>query len=191
MRASPGAIGVDPEGNDLAGAVETMSRADFKDTNINAINQRVHLSFFTAKRTRTISQILMLCGGTASGATPTLQRAGFYVVGPSGDLSLACAIASDPTLFAATFTEYARALSTGGGLPPTFTFTAGQRYAGALLAVSAAAMPGFYGNSSGTVPWWRAPRITAALDGQADLPAAIAAVSLATSTARLWMAGLA
>lgn len=194
MRASPTIAPVDPAGNDLAAAVESMSRTEYKDTNIAAlVSQRVHLTYFTPKRPTPISRMLLLTGGTAAGATPTLCRAGYYeVTDPaSGDLELACAIANDTSLFAATFTEYLRNLSAGGGLPTSYTFLPGRRYASALLVVSAAAIPGFYGNSAGTVPWTRSPRICGAFDTQPDLPLAIPGGSVSFSTARIWTAGLA
>lgn len=185
--------GYDEDGDAISGGVETLSR---KQIASNAVpltaSGRCHFTYFTPKKSATITKMALLSGSTAAGATPTLCRVGFYTVASNGDVALACAIASDTALFAGTFTEYERSLSTGGGLPASYTFNAGQRYAAALIVVTGATLPTFYGNATQIAAMaGRAPKIATVITGQSDLPASVAAGSLANNSAAFHIIGVA
>ncbi len=185
--------GYDEDGDAIANGVETMSRKQITANSAGlTASGRAHFTYFTPKKNATITKIALLSGGTAAGATPTLCRVGFYTVASDGALALVCAIANDTTLFAATFTEYERSLSTGGGLPASYTFNAGQRYAAGLLVVTGAALPTFYGNVTQLAGMTgRAPKIATLVTGQTDLPTSVAAGSLTNNTVLFHIIGVA
>jgi hypothetical protein len=89
-------------------------------------------SFFTPLKTITINRIVFISGSAASGLT--LARFALFTY----DETTATMVArtdSDTTLFAAASTSYARALSTTGGYPASYTLQAGTRYGVAVLQV--------------------------------------------------------
>lgn len=181
-----------PYGSEIVG-VETMSRGEISvPTASSASSGGLLLAYFTPRLTATCSTMLMYSGSTAAGATPTLVRGGFYTVAANGDLTLVCAIASDTTIFAAANTEYSRAFSTGGGLPASYTFQSGLRYAHARIIVSAAAIPTSIGQTNAlSALCARAPRITGFLAGQSDLPTSITAGSVTNASSRAYAAAIA
>lgn len=140
----------------------------------------VRLSYFTAKKTESITQLRMQSGTTAAGATPTLVRWGICGGVDTGTLTLLAAIANDTTIFAAASTEYLRSLTS------TFNKVKGTRYAFALVVVSGAAAPTVPGINLGggglTTANARAPRLVASAAGT-DLPATITEASLSNSGA--------
>lgn len=153
---------------------------------VTAASQAMLLSFFTAKRTETISTLSVTVGGTAAAATPSLVRFGIYSVASNGDLTLTASTANDTTLLAATNTTYNKALSS------SFSKVAGRRYATAVLVVSATTMPIYVGQTvynASPVNTLLAvsPRRTATLAGQSDLPASISSGSLATTAYKVGM----
>lgn len=150
-----------------------MTRREVVNTSVVTGNQTVRLTYFTARKSETVTQLRLVGGATAAGATPTLVRAGVYSVAANGDLTLVGGIANDPSLFAAVSTSYVRALTA------PFDKVAGQRYAVGVLVVSGATTPTLTGHpalspSEAAI----APRIGALLGGQSDLPAFIAAGAL-------------
>lgn len=175
---------------DDATTLETVNR-NFLSGSASQATGNVGLSFFTAAYDVTITQVRMCTAGTAAAATPTLCRIGFYIVDSAGDLTLACACANDTALFAALNTVYTRDLSTGGGLPASYTFRAGQRYAGAHVVVSGAAVPTFFAISNMTAVLTAvAPRLAGLRSGQTDLPASITSGNITNSSVRVWVGGL-
>jgi len=89
-------------------------------------------SFFTPVKTITINRIAFISGSAASGLT--LARFALFTY----DETTATMVArtdSDTTLFAAANTSYARALSTTGSYPASYTLQAGTRYGVAVLQV--------------------------------------------------------
>lgn len=145
-------------------------------------SQRLQLTYFTATRTETCTQVVFN-GSGAAGATPTLVQVGIYSVDASDNLTLVASTPNDTTLFASASTRYAKAFSS------SFVKTAGQRYAVGLLVVTSATMPTVYGanpfggsgNSLNTLPR-RAGRVS----GQASLPSTITAGSVTTDGSRLY-----
>lgn len=144
-------------------------RALIGATNVSLATGRMGLHFFTAKRTEAITTITAATGATAAGATPTICRYGVFSVAANGDITLIASTVNDTTLFAASNTEYPKALSS------TWNKVAGARYAIGALVVTAATMPSFTG-----VVWPSSAGITAAnkrlpmnwgrIDSLADLP---------------------
>lgn len=177
-----------------AGGVETSPRGEVSVTNAALTSGSMRLSYFTPQVTRTCTQAVMYSGSAAAGATPTLVRFGYYTVAANGDIALACAIANDTGLFAgAAWTEYVRPFSTDGGLPSSFTFVAGQRYAGAVLVVSGASMPQMISPPNVIAPALaaRAPRIGGIVSGQTDLPTSVVNASITSSSTRPYMLAIA
>jgi hypothetical protein len=148
-------------------------------------NQSLVLSYFTAVRSFTTSQIV-LPNGTAAGATPTLVRVGLYSVDAAGAGTLIGSFANDTTLFAV-----ANSLTTKNWTTP-IPLVMGQRYAAGFLCVTAAAAPTiagqlFIGGAAAFASrMGRPPRLTGALAGQADLPANFADASLTNFGGRAW-----
>jgi hypothetical protein len=137
----------------------------------------LRLTFFRAPRSEIISQVSLVTGTTAAGATPTLCRMGVWAVIPNGDLSLVGACANDTTLFNTPSLPHARNLTAPYGS------VGGQWYAFAPLVVTAAAMPTYAGVSlnAATGQATRDRRISGQLAGQTDLPALITAASILAS----------
>lgn len=173
---------VDP--NALATGEATIPRDLASNTAVTLVGSgTVIFTFFTARKTESINNLRMICGGTAASATPTLVRAGVYTLASDGALTLGPAIASDTSIFAAANTSYTRALTA------TWSKIADVRYAIGLLVVSSQTMP----TGVGVVPLIAAemaqpPRGGAILTGQSDLPSSVAAASLVDNARRLYVA---
>jgi hypothetical protein len=136
-------------------------------------SQTLRLTYFTARRTEAITQVRVSSAGQAAAATPTLCRMGVYSEAANGDLTLVAAITSDTTLWAAVNSAYTRTLTS------TFNKVAGQRYAAAVLVVTATTPPSFTGLSTADTTTFRlAPAIGGAVAGQSDLPATVANASI-------------
>lgn len=134
------------------------------------------IGYIQAKRAESLSQVVIATGTTLAAATPTLIRIGVW---SGAGTALVASTPNDTTLLAAANTAYTKAFSAA------FTTVAGEWYAVGILVVSAAAMPSFLGvtTPASNVPqteWARAPRLTAVLAGQADLPANLTGISNTT-----------
>lgn len=130
------------------------------------VSGTVGLTYFTATKTETITQLAMHSTGQAAVGT-TLARYGVYSVN-GNDVTLIASTPNDVALFAAGFTRYPKALSS------PWNKIAGQRYAIAVL-VLAATMPSMMcGNVNGATifdtVYGLAPRISGSIVGQTDLP---------------------
>lgn len=127
------------------------------------------LRYFTAKKDERTSSLETYCGSTAAGATPTLCKVGVFEIASNGD-GIRIAISDNNTgLWAAANTAYNQAFLS------SFWKKAGNRYALAILAVSAAAMPNYYssifaGTSIVNANFIASPRIAGVIAGQADIP---------------------
>lgn len=117
-------------------------------TSRTLISGWLYLSYFTPPQSVTVTNMLTMTDGVAAAATPSLCRMGIFTIAANGDGTLVAAIANDTSLFAAGSTKYTRVLDAGGGLPTSYTYTAGQRYAHGLLVISAAAMPNIWSNAN-------------------------------------------
>jgi hypothetical protein len=138
------------------------------------------LTYFTAQRTESITQIRTYLGGTPAGATPTLCRFGIWSVASADDAltGLVASTPNDTALFNSANAAHTKSFSA------TFSKVAGTRYAVGVLVVSGAAIPTFLGcgvNSS-TLDIVAVPRLSATVASQTDLPSTVAAGSLAASS---------
>lgn len=144
------------------------------------------LTYFTARKSETITQLKTITGTTAAAATPTLCRMGLYLISGNA-LTLVAACANDTTLFAAASTAYTRSIVS----PASYAVVAGQRYATGLLQVSAAACATFCGDPYVLLPISEmsstAPVLTGFLPGQADLPALFYQSSVGSANRRAYM----
>lgn len=145
----------------------------------------ISLSFFTAKKTETINNIIVSTGSVAAAATPTLIRFGVYNVDSADNCTdLACSTANDTTLLASTQTQYTKALQA------PWNKVIGRRYAFAHLVVSAAATAIMCGssiisNNLTQVFALQTPRRFARFAGQTDLPASIPVGSQSQASYRI------
>ncbi len=158
----------------LAAGEETKPRVGGTSAaNISLSTGTLRLTFFTARKTETVTQMRMY-GGTAAAATPSLVRFGVYTVAANGDLTLVASTPNDTTLFSVASTANTKTFSVA------LAKTAGQRYAAAALVVTATTAPQVVGcvigNSSGNSA--TAPRLSGALFSQTDLPSSISAGSV-------------
>lgn len=152
----------------------------FNHDNNPPTNQGLHLTYFYADKTQSVANIATATRTTAAGATPTLCRMGVYSEAANGDLTLIGSTANDTTLFASTSATYTRALSA------PYDQVLGQRYAAALLVVTAAALPTLVSwqnvpTGFGTSLNITTPKLCAVVAGQSDLPASISNASIGGS----------
>lgn len=169
--------------NGLAVGESTFSRIT-SGTNLTISTGQVRLTYFTATKSQTVTQVRLYSGATAAAATPTLARVGLYSVSADGaTLTLLGATANDTALFAAANTAYTR------NITPSVTTAAGQRYALATIVVSGATMPQLTGISTTlSAEAGIEPRITGLLTGQTDLPGTIAASATIASGSAVYAA---
>jgi hypothetical protein len=163
-----GWVPMEPANEDaLTTGESTMGRRLVSSSGVTRGTGTMRLSYFTARKTESITQIRLYSGGTAAGATPTLARAAVYSVAANGDLTELANVASDTALFAAQNTAYTKTLSA------TVNKVAGQRYAIGELVVTGAAIPNGIGQATlnAVEATTTAPRLSGAVTGLTDLPA--------------------
>ena len=165
--------------NSSASVIDTIPR-NTQNTAHGMTSGSLLLTFFSPLVTRTITQITVGSGGSAASGL-TLARFGLYTFDET-NATLVAAVASDTSLFGATNTVYTRSLSTGGGLPSSYTLTAGTRYGLALLVIGTT-MPTIIGHSSsGFNLGPLSPRTNGQITSQTNLPATFTAVNIAVTT---------
>lgn len=156
------------DADQLTSGEATMHRRYITSNNVATLNASLRLTYFTARKSETITSLRLISGSTAASTSPTLVRAGVYSVADNGDLTLVAAIANDITLFASALTAYTRALTA------SFSKVVGQRYAVGILVVTAVTAPMVLGNANGVASeMGQAPKLAAVFNGQTDLPASI------------------
>ncbi len=172
--AGSAAEGTDPRfGSWLDSGEEPYNRLLVNSSSTLA-TQNLRLTYFTARKTETITQLRTATTTTAAGATPTIVRMGVYSVDASGNLTLVASTANDTSLLAAASTVYTKTLSV------FWNKVAGNRYAIGILVVTAATAPTILGNAlMNGAEMGRSPRICGVVSGQADLPASVVAASVA------------
>lgn len=140
-------------------------------------NQNLRLSYFTARKSGTYTQLRAYSGGTAAAVGVTLIKLAVFSVAGDGTLTCIGVTANDTSLFASPSTEYTAA-TTG-----SFALVAGQRYAVGVLVVTGVTAPTLAGQvlvgGPGTLPG-RAPMLSGVVTGQADMPAVSGTVAAAT-----------
>lgn len=164
---------------------ETFDRLPASSTSQNPSSGQLRLTFFTARKSETTTQVRLYTGTTAAGATPTLCRIAMYEVDSSGNGTLVASTANDTSLF--------------GGSPQTgftrswtapYAKVAGRRYAIGPLVVTGATMPTFQGATQQAVEGAVAPRINGLLSGLSDIPSSFTEAGLNGSGQRIYMAVL-
>jgi len=154
-------------GTDLLTTGEaTFLRRMVTANNVAVSTSTLRLTFFTARKTETITQIRTITGSTAA-VGATLCRVGIYSVDGSGNLTLIAATANDTALWIAGTTAYTKSLSA------SFTKTRGQRYAVGYLVVGASTAPTFVGlnNIFPASEVAASPRLSGFVGSQSDLGA--------------------
>lgn len=174
---------VDSVRDNPTAAVTSIPRLSVISNAISNTSQLLRLTYFTAPFAFTVSNLSLTAGTAAAAATPTLIRYGIYSEDGSGNLTLIGSTPNDTTMLAAAFTAYTKALSTPVAL------TKGTRYAMAVLVVSSATMHNMYGISVTAADFGLAPRLTAAVAAQTDLPSTVAVGSLANNAMAFYMRG--
>ena len=169
-----------------AAAEEVMPRwAAQNFTGITMVSGAVRFAYFTASRSRVITQLTVTTGTTAAGATPSLIRYGLYSVASSGDLTQVGVTPNDTSLLAGAINLFAQTMSA------SVTLIEGQLYAIAALVVTAATAPTLAGAlpSSGN-DLAQTPRMSAVLTAQSDLNSTYTAGSLSSTQSLIYAAAL-
>jgi hypothetical protein len=165
---------IDPD--DLTTGESTISRRLVCAATVASGNGTLRLTYFTAKKTETVTQIRTITGGTAA-AGATLCRVGIYSVDGSGNLTLIASIANDTALWAAASTAYTRSLTA------SFSKVAKTRYAIGHLVVGTTTAPTFLGQGFlTTAEAGISPRISGFYGSQTDLPSSISAGSISDTS---------
>jgi hypothetical protein len=168
--------------NLYAAGEEVYARTRINSTAVTCGTGSLRLTYFTARRSETITQAKVRTGATAAGATPTIIRIGLWTTDATGALlALVASTPNDTTLLAATATAYTKAFSA------SYAKVLGQRYALGLLVVTAAAAPQLLGRIElDAAEAGVAPRLCGAVAGQTDLPATVAAGSVTDSVNNIY-----
>lgn len=163
----------------LASGEETFSRLTRTDS-INLGSQVLQLTYFTARKTETTTQVRIIAGNTASSSL-TLARIGLYSIAANGDGTLVASTVSDTTLLNATTTPYTKSWAA------SYAKAAGQRYAVGVLPIGTGAGSLIGISQTGfAAELALAPRIGGKLSGQSDLPSTFTDASLATIVGPYW-----
>jgi predicted RNA-binding protein with TRAM domain len=170
--------------NLLTAGQETMPRLAVQANAVTLTSTNMRLAYFTSRKTETVNNVRLVNNG-AAGATPSLIRVGVYSVASDGTLTIIGSTTNDTTLFASPGAPYTKALSAGVSL------VVGKRYAIGLLVVSSATMPTMFGSPNiGGVGSEanQAPVMSAAVNGQSDLPSPISPGSIGASAQMFYAA---
>lgn len=168
----------------LATGEEVLPRPEINSTAISLTSGTMRLSYFTARKTETTTQVRVWSGGTAAAATPTVCRIGLYAIAADGTGTLVASTANDTALFAGITTAYTKSWSA------SYAKVAGQRYALGVLVVSAQTMPTLSGHSASlATEMLVAPIMAATVASLSDLPGSVSA-SPATGSGRPYAAVL-
>ncbi|MDT5057720.1 MAG: hypothetical protein QOF66_6086 [Mycobacterium sp.] len=160
----------------------TMSRRLAVGTTVLNASGRLRLSFFTAQKSATITQVRTDTSAGAGQTTATLCRIGVWTVDSSDNLTaLVASTVNDTTLWAAA-AVYTRSFSA------SFSKVRGQRCAVGCLVVGATTVV-MLGGIGGTASESAInPRISGFVDSQADLPSTVATGSVSNSASALYAA---
>lgn len=155
--------GLDP--NRLTTGEAVYRRGDVSAANVTSLTQVVRLVYFTARTSFTTTQVKVMSGITAAGATPTRCEIGLFTIDAADDGTRVALTTNDTSLFATASTTYTRSWG-------PYNMVARQRYALSWLVVTTAAAPTYAGIL-----------LTAAMDVEASLPLRITGrISTQTTT---------
>jgi len=167
--------------NRLTIGEEVYRRGDATAINVASTPQWLRLVYFTARKAQTTTQVRVIGGNNAAGATPTLCELGLFTIDAAGDGTRVAVTGNDTSLFATTLATYTRSWLA------SYNMVIGQRYALSWLVVTTAAAPTYSGivlASSLDVETSLASRITGRISGQTTTPASFTAASVGASTSR-------
>lgn len=166
----------------LAAGTPTFSRDLITQTAVGIATGRVSLTYWTADRAETYTQVRTMTGTAASG-TPTLQRVGIYSIDRAGNATLVASTPNDTTLWAATATAYTKALSA------PLTTVPGQRYATGVC-VLATSVPSFVGatpdNTALRAELGFPPRLAGQILSVSDLPSSFTDAGVTVAAQRIY-----
>lgn len=178
-----GASGLSSSLGPLTTGEETMSRFLARDNNVPLNSGAMALTYFTATKTETITKLITGVGNAGSGGTKS--RMGVYAVNRATG-ALTSLLASTP---AATTDRWnvsfqnpnSSGINNVGTLSSSWSKVAGTDYAIGLLFVGTTA-PNIIGGLllAGGGDAGLAPRLSGLVTGQTDLPASVAAGSVAS-----------
>lgn len=152
-------------------------------TAITTPNGQITLTYFTAKRTETLSRIQSRTRQTAAAATPTLCKMAIYTADANDNLMLLGSTANDTTMWNGTYQTVTRALAA------PIQLVRGQRYAFATLITTTATAPVLVASASSFVSQGDdagQPRLYGKFTGQTDMPASIAIGSITSQDQGLY-----
>ncbi len=156
----------------LTSGESTMPRIVVSQNAVAGGNGNMRFTYFTARKSETITQVRWPCGGTAQ-VGATLCRIGVWEVDGSGNLTLVASTANDTNLWLAGSTSYTKSFSS------SFAKVRGTRYATAALVVGTSTAPTFYGQTAMLAGEnGIAPVVASLLGGQTDLPSSVLVGSL-------------
>lgn len=147
---------------------------------------QVVFTFFTQPNTTVaaITKFMTATSNVAAAATPTLCKIGLYT-SDGTTLTRVAVTANTTSLWAATYTEYETALTA------SYTPIPGQRYASALLCVSAGATPNLYGQAGNPVLLNTPNKVAMLKGGESDLAATYAISGLSDHYLMHYVGGIA
>lgn len=164
--------------NRIATGQETFPRETCDQNATAATSGVLELTYFTAYKTETSTQVKTFAGGIAAAATPTTCKVGLYTVASNGDLTRVAITANTTTLWATINTAYTTAWLASVDL------VKGQRYALARLIVTGVAAPSWPCQFLAAALGSETPRINGQVAGQTDIPASISAGTVANTAVR-------
>lgn len=172
--------------NLLTTGEETFARDDCTSSNSIGTSS-LRLSYFTARKSETTTQIRTLVAGTAaSGAT--LCRLGLYLIDEStGDGTLVASTANDTALWNGTNAAFTKSWSS------SYAKVAGKRYAVGFLMVGTTApilfgTSIFGGISTNSESSSASPRLNGLIASQSDLPGSFTNAQITATGLRMYAA---
>lgn len=164
--------------NEITSGQSTMPRGMAQSSAQVTSTGLLRLTYFSAIKSFTVASLVVVSGGTAAAATPTLVRLGLYSVASDGAGTLIGSTPNDTTMLANINTRYTKALSA------PVAVTRAARYAVGLLVVTGATAPTVFGGGTDSATMLIAPRLTGAVAGQTDLPASFTNAGAGASGSR-------
>lgn len=142
--------------------------------------------YFTPLVNKTVSSI-MIVGGNPAASNATTIRFALYTVDENDSLTMVARTANQTSLFEFTNSYNTGTFVEGGGYPASYNLVAGTRYAIGVIFVGSVA-PGVYlaYNNPPVTLTSLAPRITAAIGAQTDLPATVDYTTFSNTTIGIW-----
>jgi hypothetical protein len=161
-------------------AIDTAPRT--VNTTTSLATGTAFFTFFTPLYTLTVSNITYVSGTIISSGV-SIARFGLYTVDASDNATLVARTDNDTGILSVANTAYTKPFSILSGYPASYTLTAGQRYAVAIIMVATGA-GSVYMNYASPITTINSlpPRMAGAAGSQADLPTSRTSYSNTVST---------